>query len=62
MKPRIGITCSVENKNSNFYAKLHYRNIDVISKAGGLPIILPYTGGEGEEYLDILDVFILPVG
>ena len=55
MKPRIGITCSVENKNSGFYAKLHYRNIDVISKAGGLPIILPYTGGEGEEYLDILD-------
>jgi putative glutamine amidotransferase len=55
MKPRIGITCNVANKNSDFYAKLHYRNIDVISKAGGLPIILPSTGEECEEYLAILD-------
>jgi len=55
MKPKIGITCNVANKNSDFYTNIHYRNIDVIYKAGGLPIILPSTGEECEEYLDILD-------
>lgn len=59
MKPIIGITCGMREDK---FAFLNYKNIDVIKKAGGVPIVLPLVKEECDSYLEIVDGILFSGG
>jgi len=60
MRPVIGITCGMEEKNNRFVVGMDY--VQAVEKAGGLPVVIPSVKGTPERLLGILDGLLLTGG
>ena len=65
MRPIIGITLDWQEKGT-FSKRPHYAlreaYFDIVYKAGGLPVALPYIDGAIDDYLKRLDGLLIPGG
>lgn len=64
MKPIIGLTCSKENIVNGSINNINTTYINVVLKAGGIPIIIPVLEDSinADRYLDIVDGIIFTGG
>ncbi|HBT48031.1 MAG TPA: peptidase C26 [Peptococcaceae bacterium] len=61
MAPVIGLTCDGDLENRRFFLNRAY--VEAVSRAGGIPLILPPGPREAaERYLDIIDGLLLTGG
>jgi len=54
MKPKIGIVCGIKEYD-NFSYDLSQANVNAISEAGGIPLLIPYDMSNLDDYLSIVD-------
>lgn len=64
MKPIIGVTTKLKKNEKGEYIRLKYSYIDVIKKAGGIPLVIPnkLTEDDKKKYISIIDGLILTGG
>lgn len=65
MRPKIGILLDYE-KSGSFSSRPHYairvNYLDMIYKAGGFPIAIPYINKALDSYLNMIDGILIPGG
>lgn len=64
MRPVIGLTCTKENIVNGSINRINTTYINVVLRAGGLPIIIPVVEDirDSNEYIDLLDGIIFTGG
>lgn len=60
MKPKIGIVCGITE--SEYRYDLSQCNVNAISEAGGIPILIPYDMKSIDDYLSMVDGIYLTGG
>ncbi len=62
--PVIGLNCKLAEERGDFYYKLDRHYPDAVTRAGGMPLILPFvkTAGEAREWLGRVDAVLFTGG
>lgn len=64
MKPRIGITTFLENREKKTYSSISYNYLNSVLLAGGIPVPIPIVEDKNDikQYVDLIDGIIFTGG